>query len=159
MVLMKPCSPERSKLFYWMICKLAEYAIGVLFCLFFFFYLSSPTADVITAENLQHYQKDTLTTVALTAWPEDSTDQGSAWCLERRVARIATGNSHLQDFPSTSKRHRDYRKTRKGALSQRNSLSEQEENVVERSLVTYYTTSVFVLRLVTHRCSNSCQEF
>lgn len=124
---------------------------------FFFFNLSSLTVDVITAENLQHYHKDTLTTTALRE-PEYSTDQGSAWCLERRVARIAAGNSHLQDFPSTSKRHKNYPKTRKGALSRRSWLSEQEENVVERSLVTC-CTGVFVLRLLTYGCSNSCREF
>lgn len=32
------------------------------------------------------------------------TDQGNAWYLEKKVGRIAMGNSHLQELLSTSKR-------------------------------------------------------
>lgn len=40
------------------------------------------------------------------------TDQGNAWYLEKKVGRIAMGNSHLQELPSTSRRHTSY--TKKG---------------------------------------------
>lgn len=63
--------------------------------------------------------------------------------------KIAMGNSHLQEFPSTSKRRMSYTKrTERRALAQRNWLSAQEKNAVETSLVTS-CMGVFVLKQTT----------
>lgn len=87
------------------------------------------------------------------------TDQGNAWYLEKNVGRIAMGNSHLQELPSTSRRHTTYtRRTEKGALAQRNWVLEQEKNAVERASVAS-CTGTFVLRLPGYCCSTSHWEF